>query len=96
MSQFQLNQSLGGIVVIGTLMLSGSFGFPAHSQSLDQQATCAAQAKKAFQEYSAEYKRSVAKEGVSNLNSDYQSHYNTKINRCLILTDTIRILWENI
>ena len=74
MSQSQLNQSLGGIVVIGTLILSGSFGFPAHSQSLDQQATCAAQAKRAFQEYST-------------LGMIGRSHYNAKINRCLILTD---------
>lgn len=74
MSQSQLNQSLGGIVVIGTLILSGSFGFPAHSQSLDRQATCAAQAKRAFQEYST-------------LGMIGRSHYNAKINRCLILTD---------
>src|ERR1700676_1506672 len=74
MSQSQLNQSLGWIFVIGTLILSGSFGFPAHSQSLDQQATCAAQAKRAFQEYST-------------LGMTGKSHYNAKINRCLILTD---------
>ena len=74
MSQSQLNQSLGGIVVIGTLILSGSFGFPAHSQSIDQQATCAAQAKRALQEYSI-------------LGMIGRSHYNAKINRCLILTD---------
>ena len=82
MSQSQLNQSLGGIVVIGTLILSGSFGFPAHSQSLDQQATCAAQAKSALQEYSPENKELMARLGMIG-----RSHYNTKINRCLILTD---------
>jgi hypothetical protein len=74
MAQSQLNQSLGGIVVIGTLILSGSFGFPAHSQSLDHQATCAAQAKRAFQEYPT-------------LGMVGRSHYNAKINRSLILTD---------
>jgi hypothetical protein len=82
MPQSQLNQSLGRIIVIGTLILSGSFGFPAHSQSLDQQATCAAQAKRALHEYSTENKELVDKLGMIG-----RSHYNPKINRCLILTD---------
>jgi hypothetical protein len=81
MSQSQLNQSLCGIVVIGTLILSGSFGFPAYSQSLDQQATCAAQAKRAVQEYSTN------KELMAKLGMISRSHYNGKINRRLFLTD---------
>jgi hypothetical protein len=59
----------------------------AHSQTLDLQATCAAQARRAFQEYSAEDKAESAKLGMPILSIDYQSHYNTKINRCLILTE---------
>jgi hypothetical protein len=58
----------------------------AHSQTLDQQATCAAQAERAFQEYSAEDKAESAKLGMPSEGYDYQSHYNKKINRCLILT----------
>jgi hypothetical protein len=63
------------------------FASPAHSQTLDLQMACSVQAKKAFQEYSAEDRVESAKVGISTLSIDYQSHYNTKINRCLILTD---------
>ena len=59
----------------------------AHSQALDLQAMCAAQAKKAFQEYAAEDKAENAKLGMSTLSVDYQSHYNTKIKKCLIFTE---------
>ena len=63
------------------------FASPAHSQTLDLQVACSVQAKKAFQEYSAEDRLESAKVGMSTLSIDYRSHYNTKINRCLILTD---------
>ena len=61
----------------------------AHSQTLELQATCAAQARRAFQEYSAEDKAESAKFGklMSTMSIDYRSHYNTKINRCLIVTE---------
>ena len=98
------NLSLRGIVVIAALMLSGELTYPAHSQTLDLQATCSAQARRTFLEYSAEDKAESAKLGMSTLSIDYQSHYNTKINRCLILTDktssfggrtsTSVILWD--
>ena len=76
----------------------------ADSQSLDLQATCSSQARRAFQEYSAEDKIESAKFGMYTMSIDYQSHYNTKINRCLILTEktssaggqtsTSVILWD--
>jgi hypothetical protein len=59
----------------------------AHAQTLDLQAMCAAQAKKTFQEYAAEDKVESAKFGMQTLSIDYQSHYNTKIKKCLILTE---------
>ena len=60
----------------------------ARAQSLDLQAKCSAEARNAFQEYSAEDKADSAKLGISPpLSFDYESHYNTKINRCLILTE---------
>ena len=60
----------------------------AQAQSLDLQAKCSAEARKAFQEYSTEDKLDSAKLGISPpLSLDYQSHYNTKVNRCLILTE---------
>ena len=48
----------------------------AQGQSLQEQATCAQQAKAAFQDY---------KEGAPPGFSDYQSHYNKELNKCLIL-----------
>ena len=66
-----------GLVACGTI---------ARSQSLDVQERCASQARKAFQELEevnrAEYSQStLIRKGVS----DYQSHYNTKLDRCLML-----------
>ena len=82
MSQPESNKSLGAIVVVGALTLSGLFGLPAHSQSLDQQAMCQAQAKRALQKFSTEGTEIIARFGMT-----AKSHYNAKINRCLILTD---------
>jgi hypothetical protein len=48
----------------------------AQGQSPQEQATCAQQAMAAFQEYKRE-----APPGTS----DYQSHYNDKLNKCFIL-----------
>jgi hypothetical protein len=78
-----------GIKAIQSLALATVVGFasPAHSQTLDLQVACSVQAKKTFQEYSAEDRLESAKVGMSTLSIDYRSHYNTKINRCLILTD---------
>jgi hypothetical protein len=45
-------------------------------QSQQEQATCAQQAKAAFQDY---------KEGAPPGSSDYQSHYNKELNKCFIL-----------
>lgn len=58
----------------------------ARSQTLDVQEQCASQARKAFQELEnenrAEHKQStLTQRGVS----DYQSHYHTKLDRCLML-----------
>ena len=58
----------------------------ATAQSLEQQAICAKQAKIALQEYEDE----IQKKASSNLDqhSDYQSHYNTNLNKCLIKIET--------
>lgn len=50
----------------------------AWGQSLQQQEACARQAKLAFEEYNSLNHNPLA---------DYQSHYNTKLNKCLILID---------
>ena len=72
-----------------TVLLTMGFvacGTIARSELLDVQERCASQARKAFQELEnenrAEYKQSTSiQKGVS----DYQSHYNTKLDRCLML-----------
>ena len=76
-------------MMLRNILVAAVIGFAssAHSQTLDLQATCSAQAKRAFQEYSAEDKTESARLGMSTLSIDYQNHYNTKINRCLILTE---------
>lgn len=63
-----------------------AYGTVAHSQSLAVQQQCAAQARKAFQELEkenrAEFNPSTS---VNRGIGDYQSHYNPKLDRCLML-----------
>jgi hypothetical protein len=74
-----------GLVACGSTM--------ARSQSLDVQERCASDARKAFQELEDENK---AKYNQSTLidkgGSDYQSHYNTKLGRCLMLINRRSVL----
>jgi hypothetical protein len=51
--------------------------------TLTQQAQCAAQAKAAYAETQAEWKRSLG--DLELVTSDYESHYNTKLQKCLTL-----------
>jgi hypothetical protein len=67
------------------------FNTSAQAQSLDLQATCAAQAKKAFYETEAEWKSDPYSKGFTTLSNDYQSHYNTKLKKCLMLVETTRL-----
>jgi hypothetical protein len=57
------------------------------AQSLQNQAICAAEAKKTFQQDNAEWDRQDKQMnlGMETISVDYESHYNTKINRCLML-----------
>jgi hypothetical protein len=59
------------------------------AQSLQEQATCAAQARKTFQEDNAEWDRQNKQIGIHTVSLDYESHYNAKINRCLMLVTRI-------
>jgi hypothetical protein len=63
-----------------------------HSQSLDLQALCAAQARKAFQEAEREFNNDPAGKLQTTVSSDYQSHYNTKLKKCLVLVEATRML----
>src|SRR5262249_44527238 len=64
------------------------FWCEAHGQTLDQQERCAQQARRAFQEIQAETRTVDKKWGSQELSSDYQSHYNTKIGKCLMLVES--------
>ena len=69
-------------------------GAIAHAQTLDQQERCATQAKRSFQDIAA---RDLAEQkqlgGMSRrISADYQSHYNTKIGKCLMLVETTDML----
>jgi hypothetical protein len=63
----------------------------ASAQSLEQQAMCAKQAKIAFDNYAADYSNTGLPKPVS---TDYQSHYNTKLNKCLIDVQSTRPMGE--
>ena len=68
-------------------------GTTARSESLDVQERCAAQARKAFQELEDEnrskYNQSTL---IHDGTSDYQSHYNRKLDRCLMLISRRSVL----
>jgi len=64
----------------------------AHSQSLDFQATCAAQSRKAFQEYEYEFTNGPGGKHFRTISSNYQSHYNTKLKKCMALIESTRML----
>ena len=62
---------------------------PARSQTPDDQERCAAQARKAFQEWENQLKEVPL---IETLSSDYESHYNTKIRKCLIVISGLSTL----
>jgi hypothetical protein len=67
-----------------------AFGSIARAQSLDQQERCAQQAKRAYAETDAEfeaYNRAATQKTVR-FSGVYQSHYNVKLGKCLMLVET--------
>jgi hypothetical protein len=74
---------------LATLLLSISligYGTTARSQSLAVQEQCASQARKTFQELESENRAEHNPSTTINRgNSDYQSHYNSKLDKCLML-----------
>jgi len=63
-------------VTTGIALIITASATMAQGQSLQEQATCAQQAKAAFQDY---------KEGAPPGFSEYHSHYNKELKKCLIL-----------
>jgi hypothetical protein len=48
--------------------------------------------RKAFQEFENEWKTGVGANMYRTIGSDYQSHYNTKLKKCLLLIEATRML----
>ena len=61
---------------------------PVIAQTLDQQERCARQARRAFQEIDAKDRAELKAFGNTRILGDHQSHYNTKLGKCLILVET--------
>jgi len=76
------------LAIIGAILLS-TVG---RSQTLDLQAMCAEQAQKTFQELEREFKNDPASKLFRTVSSHYQRHYNTKLKKCLVLIEAIRML----
>ena len=57
------------------------------AQSLDNQERCSIQAKKEYDQWKADYNSELAKFQMkdSEVSGQYQSHFNTKIAKCLML-----------
>jgi hypothetical protein len=73
-------------IVLAAVLLASAL--PARSQTLDDQERCAAQARKAFQEWESDNKKGPVANLFQTLSSDYESHYNTKIKKCLMLIES--------
>ena len=60
----------------------------ADSQSVDRQERCEWQAQHAFLELKREFSvTQSSQEKAETVSSDYQSHYNAALNRCLLLLE---------
>ncbi len=64
------------------------------AQSLDLQERCGVQAGKAFRQWKSEDEQESRRLNSPNtqiLSADYQSHYNTQLNRCLMTVQMTRM-----
>jgi hypothetical protein len=77
-----------GIKLLSLSLFWALFALEVQGQTLDQQERCAQQARRAFQQIQAEARISNQKFGSNQISSDYQSHYNTKSGKCLMLVET--------
>ncbi len=72
----------GGLAII---LIAIAFGSNARAQSLDQQERCAQQAKRAYADL--ETPNGAEAQKTVRLSGDYQSHYNLKLGKCLMLVE---------
>ena len=74
-------------VIVLVVVLVASV-IPARSQTLDDQERCASQARNTFQQWEKDIKTGPFGGAASIISSDYESHYNTKLKKCLMLMET--------
>ena len=74
---------------LAVTLIAIAFGSIARAQSLDQQERCAQQAKRAYAELDAQNGAETQKMGLKtvHISGDYQSHYNVKLGKCLMLVE---------
>jgi len=77
-------ESVRCAAAIGLCLMSWGL---AHAQSLERQDICAVQARKAYQEWQQDEWNQTRVRGVSRVSSEYRSHYNIKLQKCLILIE---------
>ena len=70
---------------LAIILIAIAFGSIARAQSLDQQERCAQQAKRAYAEL--ETQNGAETQKTVRLSGDYQSHYNVKLGKCLMLVE---------
>ena len=80
-------------IALFALLTLGAWQAPAHSQSLDLQERCATEARNTFRqlenENDARYDPAAL---IQKPVGDYQSHYNSKIRRCLLLVNRVAVI----
>jgi hypothetical protein len=76
-------------LALATVLSAVAFGPIARAQSLDQQEQCSQQAKHAYAEQEAQNRADTQEMGLKTvrMSGDYQSHYNVKLGKCLMLIE---------
>jgi hypothetical protein len=88
------NSRLAASVIFASIAILTS-GTLARSQSIDLQGKCASQARIAYQESEREDREQSTKLGALFMGSSaYQSHYDTKLQKCLMLIDQTQALGD--
>ncbi len=74
---------------LAIILIAIAFGSIARAQSLDQKERCAQQTKRAYAELDAQNGTETQKMGLEtvHISGDYQSHYNVKLGKCLMLVE---------
>jgi hypothetical protein len=72
---------------IATIVLASGLMALAQTPSLQEQSMCAKQAKIAFEEDNRADEKNRLQLKTEPVSSDYQSHYNPKLNKCFVLIE---------